>query len=204
MTKKKPPRRSRSAASARTPGSTQNGAQDIDALLDHFVLDRLQSVSLAHAFEEADDVKALLILKTGGLADPDLTSWSEEQIRRLLLELVPRHVLQPRQMLMRQITALGQYFAFLDSRGLWRKGNVDVERAREVLDDLVLPVLQVVEDPSQTSEPENILALADSWGCGPQNPEAFTRFLAWFNGQLTPEERRTISGTAPRNGRQWY
>lgn len=198
MTKKKPRRSSRSAAPARLHGSVQHQVSDIDALLDHFVLFRLQSVPLERVFGEADDVKALLILKVGGLDDPDLTSWSEEQIRRLLLELVPRHVMQPREMLMRQISALGQYFTFLDSRGLWRKGNVDLEKARAVVEDLVLPVLQVVEDPSQTSEPENIRAFADSLGCGPGNPEAFERFLEWFNGHLTRAERRQISGTAYR------
>lgn len=193
---KKPRRRSRSAPPAHTLASLLRTTSDIDALLDHFVLFRLYSVPLAHACEDADDVKALLILKARGLDDPDLTSWSEGQIRRLLLELVPRHVLQPREMLMRQISALGTFFDFLDSHGLWRRGNVDLARAGAVLEELVLPVLQVVEDPAQTSEPENIIALADSWGCGPQNPEEFARFLEWFNGHLTCEERRLISGTA--------
>jgi hypothetical protein len=164
-------------------------------LLARFVIARNESVPLEQALEEAAHVEPLLILKKGGLEEPEPDRWTEDLIRRLLLDVVPRHQMQPRELYLAQIPALGEYFTFLASCGRWSAENLDLDSAQALLRDLVLPVLETVEDPSRPSEPEIILAYARSQGIDPGDPQTFAQFLAWFNGELTREERRGIATT---------
>lgn len=147
------------------------------------------------AIIEADHVKPLLVLTTGGIGDPVLVRWTEERIRHLLLDTVPRHQLQPRELLMEQIPALGEFFAFLAAHGHWNRENMGLVEAQALLRDLMLPVLEVVDDPSRPSEPEKLLAYAASLEIGLEDDAAFAQFLGWFNNDLTREERWQISHT---------
>lgn len=164
------------------------------------MLCRCSSVSFEHAVDEADHVKALLILAVGRDGDAAAIRWTEGRIRRLLLDLVPRHQWQPRVMLFAQITALGEFFTILGAHGRWHRGNMELGAARELLGELVLSVLEVVVDPSRPSAPENVHAYASSLGARIEDEESFAKFSAWFNGHLTREQRLEISRTGRFEG----
>lgn len=153
-----------------------------------------------HAVGEADHVKALLILTVGADGDPSAIRWTEERIRSLLLDLVPRHQWQPRELLFAQIPALGEFFTILAAHGRWHPENMELEAAKALLGDLLLPVLEAVDDPSRPSEPENIWSFASSLGVRMDEVESFEKFTAWFNGHLTREQRLHISSTGRFEG----
>ncbi len=178
----------------------QRDRSAIDTLLDEFVICRMSSVTFEQAITEADHVKPLLVLAAGADGDPAEIRWTEEQIRHLLLEAVPRHQWQPREMFFAQIPALGEFFTILAAHGRWHQENVDLEAAKTLLSDLVLPVLEVVDDPSRTSEPENIHAFASSLGVRMDDPESLDKFTAWFNGHLTREQRLQITSSGRFGG----
>ena len=203
MPKKRRRRRSRPRTSPDVRSREHSAYRDIDLLLDEFVMCRATVVSPVRAVIEADHVKPLLILRRGESEDPALLRWTEEQIRHLLLDLVPRHQWQPRELLLEQIPALGEFFVFLVAHGYWHRENMALAEARALLSDLTLPALEIVEDPSRPSEPENILAYAVSLGIETRDADAFAQFIEWYNGELTRDEKREISETGRCEGTPW-
>ena len=113
MPKKKRRRKPRSTSPSRPRAAASDPRSAIDSLLDEFVICRCPAASLEQAVDEADHVKPLLVFLVGSHGDPAEIRWTEERIRHLLLELVPRHQWQPRVMLFAQIAALGEFFEIL-------------------------------------------------------------------------------------------
>lgn len=161
---------------------------------------RCSSVTFEQAVAEADHVKALLILATGDDEDPAEIRWTQERIRHLLLEVVPRHQWQPREMYFAQIPALGAFFTILAAHGRWHRDNMELGAAQALLGELLLPVLELVDDPSRPSDPENIHAYAASLGVRTDDEQSLAKFTAWFNGHLTREQRLQISSTGRFEG----
>ena len=83
---------------------------------------RRSAVPFEKAVAEADHIEPLLVLAAGAEGDPTAIRWTEGQIRHLLLELVPRHQWQPRELLFAQIPALGEFFTILAAHGRWHPG----------------------------------------------------------------------------------
>ncbi|MGP9539149.1 hypothetical protein ACT3SP_14135 [Brachybacterium sp. AOP43-C2-M15] len=200
MPKKKRRRRPSATTPARRRALVRHDSSAIDALLDEFVICRCSSVTFEQAAAEADHVKALLVLATGVDGDPTEIRWTEERLRHLLLELVPRHQWQPREMLFAQIPALGEFFTILDAHGRWHRENMELGAAQALLGELVLPVLEAVDDPSRPSGPENIHAYAASLGVRTDDERSLAKFIAWFNGHLTREQRLQIASTGRFEG----
>lgn len=200
MPKKKRRRRPHHTPPSRPRAPAPADRSAIDALLDEFAICRWSSVTIEQAIAEADHVEPLLVLATGAEGDPAEIRWTEERIRHLLLELVPRHLWQPREMLFAQIPALGEFFTILAAHGRWHRENMELESAKALLGELVLPVLEVVDDPSRRSEPENIYAHAASLGVRIDDEESLAQFDAWFNGHLTRDQRLQISSTGRFHG----
>lgn len=172
----------------------------IDDLLDEFVICRHSSVTFAQAITEADHVEVLLLLATGADEDPAEIRWTEHRIRHLHLELVPRYLWQPRELLLAQIPALGEFFTILAAHGRWHRENMELGAAKALLRELVLPVLEAVDDPSRPSEPENIHAYAASLGVRTDDERSLAKFTSWFNGHLTREQRHQIASTGRFQG----
>lgn len=210
--KKRRHHRPRPAASARSctpsPARSHDHAHvpatpdrsPIHALLDEFLLCRLAELCPDHATLEAQHVEPLLDLVTADGEDPTRIRWTEERIRHLLLDLLPRHVWQPREMVLEQIPALGAFFTFLEAHGYWQPGSMEVRAAQELLDELVLPVLEIVEDPSHRSGPENIRDFARALGIRVDDPAERTVFAAWFNLHLTAEEQDEVAESGRLEG----
>ena len=161
---------------------------------------RRSAVPFEKAVAEADHIEPLFVLAAGAEGDPTAIRWTEGQIRHLLLELVPRHQWQPRELLFAQIPALGEFFTILAAHGGWHPENMELEAAKALLGALVLPALEAVEDPSRPSAPENICAYAASLGVRIDDEISLARFTAWFNGHLTREQRLQISSTGRFEG----
>lgn len=200
MPKKKRRRKPRSTSPSRPRAAASDPRSAIDSLLDEFVICRCSAVSLEQAVDEADHVKPLLVFLVGSHGDPAEIRWTEERIRHLLLELVPRHQWQPRVMLFAQIAALGEFFEILAAHRRWHRENTEVGAARALLGELVLPALEAVEDPSRPSTPENICAYAASFGVSVDDAASLAKFTAWFNGHLTREQRLQFSSTGRFEG----
>lgn len=164
------------------------------------MLCRLAVLCFDHAALEAKRVELLLVLATADGEDPTRLRWTEERIRHLLLDLLPRNVWQPQEMLLEQIPALGTFFDFLDAHGYWRQGSMEVGAAKKLLDELVLQVLEIVEAPSHRSGPDNVHAFAASLGFQLDDPAEMDYFTLWFNALLTVEERHEVLDTGRLEG----
>lgn len=169
--------------------------RDLHALLAQFVLWRREAVSTDQADEEAAHVEPLLRLKAEQLDSADPTYWTEELIEVLLTEVVPRMVIQPREMVMAQVPAMGQFFAFLDEHQRWHPDGIDVDRARSVLEGLEFSALEAADDPTARSFTGNILVHASTLGVDLSTPELFDAYMQWYNTALTNTERHEISDT---------
>lgn len=198
MPKKKHRRGSQRPASRKAPSPGEQHRRrerDLQALLAQFALWRRESVSQEQADDEAAHVEPLLRLKDEQLESPDPTYWTEQLIEVLLTQVVPRKVVQPREMAMEQGPALGQFFAFLESRGRWHRDGLEVGQARRVLEGLEFTVLEAADDPSARSFSGNLMTYASTLGVGLEAPEQFDDFVQWYNTALTDAERHEISDT---------
>lgn len=147
------------------------------------------------ADEEASHVEPLLSLKAELLDSPDPTYWTEELIEVLLTQVVPRKVVQPREMVMAQVPALGHFFAFLGEHRRWNQAGLDVDRARQVLEQLEFAALEASDDPTARSFSGNILTYATTLGVDLESPALLEAYMQWYNTALTIEERHEISDT---------
>lgn len=189
------PRRSDARRSTSPAEQTRRRERDLQALLAQFALWRRESILAEQADEEASHVEPLLRLKAEQLDSVDPTYWTEELIEVLLTQVVPRKVIQPREMAMAQAPALGQFFSFLESRGRWHRDGLAVDQAREVLAELEFTVLEAADDPTARSFSGNLLTYASVLGVSPEVPEQFDAFVQWYNTALTDVERHEISDT---------
>jgi len=103
-------------------------------------------------------------------------------------------------MVLEQIPALGAFFTFLEAHVYWQPGSMEVSAAQDLLDELVLPVLEIVEDPSHRSGPENIRDFARALGIRVDDPAERAVFAAWFNLHLTAEERDEVAESGRLEG----
>lgn len=156
---------------------------------------RRESVPQEQADDEAAHVEPLLRLKDEQLESPDPSFWTEQLIEVLLTQVVPRKVIQPREMAMAQAPALGQFFAFLESRGRWHRDGLEVGRARRVLEGLEFRALEAADDPTARSFSGNLMTYASTLGVGLEASEQFEAFVQWYNTALTDAERHEISDT---------
>lgn len=164
-------------------------------LLEQFVSWRTASVPRGAAENEAAHVETLLNLKADQLDVVDPTWWSLDLIELLLLDVVPRKVIQPRELAMEQGPALQQFFDFLAAQGLWHERSDPVQQARQLVEELEFEALEALDDPTRRSFSGNILAYAANLGVTPQEPQALEDFFDWYNTALTIDERRAISDT---------
>ncbi|MBE9403872.1 hypothetical protein IOE58_06615 [Brachybacterium sp. Marseille-Q2903] len=164
-------------------------------LLEQFVSWRIASVPRGAAENEATHVETLLNLKADQLGVVDPTWWSLDLIELLLLEVVPRKVIQPRELAMEQGPALQQFFDFLAAQGLWHERSDPVQQARRLVEGLEFEALEALDDPTRRSLSGNLLAYAATLGVTPQEPQALEDFFDWYNTALTIDERRAISDT---------
>lgn len=200
MPKKKPRRSSQrhargGAAPHRHEGGSRRWERDVDALLAQFVVWRQRSVPEGAAEEEATLLEPLLRLKAEHLDSPDPGYWTEELIEVLLTEVVPRKVIQPREMTMAQGPALGQFFAFLKETGRWHCDGLEPAGARQVLAGLEFPSLEAADDPTRRSHSGNIFVYAQSLGVALEDPEQLDEFMTWYNTDLTHAERHELTDT---------
>lgn len=198
MPKKKHRRGAQRPSSRSSPSPVEQHRRrerDLQALLAQFALWRRKSVPQEQADEEAQHVEPLLRLKGDQLDSPDPTYWTEELIEVLLTEVAPRKIIQPREMTMAQAPALGQFFAFLAFQGRWHRDSLEVDRARQVLEELEFTVLEAADDPTARSFSGNLFTYASSLGVSLDAPEQLEALMQWYNTALTVQERREITDT---------
>ncbi|MFC7465708.1 hypothetical protein [Brachybacterium sp. GCM10030252] len=175
--------------------SARRAERDRPALLAQFVTWRAEYVPENLAEDEASHVQTLLELKADQLESPDPTFWTQELIEVLLTQVVPRKVIQPRELAMEQVPALGEYFGFLESAGRWNRKGLTVGEAQDALADLEFDVLEAADDPGRRSFSGNILTYAARQGVTLEDPDGIADFMEWYNTALTKEERQQLSDT---------
>ncbi|MGO1225803.1 MAG: hypothetical protein ACTMII_13120 [Brachybacterium sp.] len=174
---------------------TRRWERDVEALLAQFVLSRRDAVSVATADSEASHVEQLLRLKAEQLESPDPTYWTGELIEVLLTEVAPRKVVQPREMVMAQGPALGQFLGFLQESGRRHPDGLTADDAQELLAELEFTTLEAADDPSRRTFSGNILTYAQTLGVELDDAETLEDFMTWYNTELTVVERHELSDT---------
>lgn len=176
-------------------GSAKRAEQDRRALLAQFVTWRSGATDQDQAENEASHVETLLTLKGDQLESPDPTFWTDELIDVLLTQVVPRKVIQPRELTMEQGPALGEFFTFLQTAGRWNRDGATVAQAHQVLADLEFDALEAADDPSRRSFTGNILAYAATQGVTLEDQDGLADFMEWYNTDLTDAERHELTDT---------
>ncbi|MDN5685359.1 MAG: hypothetical protein L0G94_01575 [Brachybacterium sp.] len=176
-------------------GSAKHTERDRRALLAQFVTWRADHVSQETAENEASHVETLLALKGDQLESPDPTSWTEQLIEVLFTQVVPRKVIQPRELAMEQVPALSDFFSFLHLTGRWSGDGIDVNLAHQVLSELEFEALEAADDPSRRSFTGNILTYAATRGVTLEDQDGLADFMEWYNSELTDAERRELTDT---------
>lgn len=169
--------------------------QERELVLSEYGTWRLTADDEAPVAAEVSTLETLLRLKAEQLESADPTYWTEELIGVLLTQVVPRKVVQPREMAMAQAPALGQFFGFLQSHGRWHRESIPVPQARKVLEGLEFSVVEAADDPTRRSFSGNIFTYANSLGVGLEDPGQLDAFMQWYNTELTDAERHEVSDT---------
>jgi hypothetical protein len=153
-----------------------------------------EGLDTARTKQAVSTIGMLLDLKADCIDSPDPFAWDAELIEQLLLEVVPRTVVQRREDAMDTIPILRDYLQFLSEVNYRVVPHEELDQTFQLLDDLEIPTLEAADDPARRSFSGNILTYALKLGIEPDDREVLDRYMAWYDS-LPDTERFELAET---------
>jgi hypothetical protein len=130
----------------------------------------------------------LLLRFTWGYLDGDILTWCVEDLDAILLELYPREVTAPPDLVELVVPSTAAFLDFLADEGLLAPGSDPLPRLKQRLEELAEPFRDAMDDPSTSGMAKSPFgAMADDGG-DPADAGSMDAWIESFNAG-TYEER---------------
>ncbi|MDP8932524.1 MAG: hypothetical protein M3O70_29235, partial [Actinomycetota bacterium] len=153
----------------------------------------------------ASDAQLLLDFKWGYL-DGDLGWWRADHLQQLLLELYPRKVLAPPDLLALTLPACSAFVTFLAQSGLLSSASDPLRRLLARLDELSDPFAAAMGEPSRFGLGKTLLSAMSQEGLDTADPAAIESWIEAFNARSASQRDTALAGavgvlSSPGGGR---